>query len=243
MASIDQFERKLDEALTQVEGAKRNTIIIFVVLIAIVGGYMFWLSGQVKMMTDQKALSDIAINQVNTMIPQVRAEIANTLKAEAPKMLEEAVKEIVNQIPEARKYAEKWVQDQVNAQADRIEKEVDQQVQMALSQHKGEFGMLLRDLKTDEGRRMFENALFDAMGEMFQDPQMQADLESYGLFLVRVHKKLERLFTVPAEQLSPAERLEKELIQTIRAISLRTPKYEEKIQAETAEMRKQLEEK
>lgn len=221
---IDKLEGRLDEQIASAKKSRTVTIVIVGILMIALCIYLTVLTNQIQSLLQPQDVSMMVTDQIRTKIPAVRRMVAAEIKQQAPAALDKAVEDFLAQVPQARKdvvlLVDKLVEEQVRA----INRDVDKGFDEALAKHGPEIRGLIKELNTPDGPKRFEDFVYDTLSEQLKHPELKHDIEGYGLILVRMSNRLSALFA--ATELSTAQRLEKEFIQTLREISNRTPKYE-----------------
>lgn len=231
-ASFDRFEQRLDEAVASVNKTKTTTIVLYVILSALVGGYLTFAGIMVRKMVDPTELNPIITGKINESLPQARREIAARIKKEAPIMVDQATARLLEQLPEGRKAIRQTVEKLADEQIHKIERDLDALVADALQRHGDELNAVAKDLQTDEGRIAFENSLYAALTEPLNDPTINPNIKGYGLMLKQLADRTERLAT--ATDLSTQELTERDFLIAIREVSTRTPKYRPELERSDA---------
>jgi hypothetical protein len=231
-AAFDRFEQRLDEAVASVNKTKTTTVVLYVLLAAIIGGYLTWAGIMVREMVNPANLSPIITTKINDSIPQARREIASRIKKEAPLLVDQATARLLEQLPEGRKAIRETVEKLAEEQIHKIERDLDALVSDALQRHGDELNAVAKDLQTDEGREAFENSLYAALTEPLNDPTINPNIKGYGLLLQQLADRLERLAT--ATDLTEQERTERDFLIAIREVSQRTPKYRPELERSDA---------
>jgi hypothetical protein len=231
-AAFDRFEQRLDEAVASVNKTKTTTVVLYLLLAAIIGGYLTWAGIMVREMVNPANLSPIITTKINDSIPQARREIASRIKKEAPLLVDQATARLLEQLPEGRKAIRETVEKLAEEQIHKIERDLDALVSDALQRHGDELNAVAKDLQTDEGREAFENSLYAALTEPLNDPTISPNIKGYGLLLQQLADRLERLAT--ATDLTEQERTERDFLIAIREVSQRTPKYRPELERSDA---------
>lgn len=226
MAELDNLSRKIDDQIASVNRSKTITIVVYLALCVLIFGYTTWMGGKVKEATDAKGLADFASNKVIEQIPAARKEIAGKVKEMAPKMVDDAINEIRAQIPQLRAKAKEYVIAQIEKPLMELDQELWGHVDIALADHGDEVRMMIMDLKDEDRLHMVEDSLYEILTTPLQEPQIQLDLESYAHTLQSIESRLKML--VEGTNLTPEQRIERDLLIAVSEISRRSPAYQER---------------
>ncbi len=221
---IDKLEQRLDRQIGTARRARTTTIVVVGILMVALGTYLTLLTNQVESLAQPQDVSMMVTDAIRTKIPEARRLVAAEIKQQAPAALDKAVEDFLAQVPQARKDVVLLVDKLVEEQVRIINREVDKGFDEAIKNHGPEVRNLIKELNTEGGPKRFEDFVYETLSEQLKHPELRHDIEGYGLILVRMSNRLGALFA--AQNLDPAQRLEKEFIQTLREISNRTPKYE-----------------
>ncbi len=194
---LAQIERKLDEQHGHLKRQRAVSLVVGVVLLIVVAAYMSWIGKQIRTMTEPEGVSDVAAEFVRKNLPEARKAVAKQAEENLPVWLDSAVDGLIETgMPKARMAVEentiKYVDEHL-AHADKIVRE---NIDEALATHSEEIIMYMKNLDTDEGRKEFEDRLYGIIDESLNDESIKVEMESYGLALEEVSRRLSHITDV-----------------------------------------------
>lgn len=231
--AVRSLESKLDEQIAKVNRGKITMIVVYAVLAIVVFAYTTWLRGLTVQALEPKGLAQFAINEAKSGLPKARVQIEKELAAQAPKLVDEGFKYLMEQIPQGRLRVEAFTLSYMDEQAKRIENDIASMVDKGLQDHAEELRNLMKELTTDKGREDFENMLYKIMSEAMAgapDPatgEVSADVKSirdqiayYGDVLEQIAIRFES--AQHSQEAGNVDRVERELLAALRELSRRS---------------------
>lgn len=191
MRELDRLEERIDAQVAKAQKTTTMSLVLGIIIVVIMIGYFSWASSYARQFLEPKTLSMLATDQVVTRIPEVRKTIEATAKAEVPVMVAGMVDSVVKeQIPAARKEAEKTIIEETTKALDKYEDQLLSKFDATIEAHRDNIKEMAAQLSTDEGRKIFEDDLYKLFEETIEAENMQADLVGYAQALKDIDETL-----------------------------------------------------
>jgi multidrug efflux pump subunit AcrB len=115
--ALVQLAAQMREDIAGVRRARTAAIVVFVLLIALVFGYMTWLNGMVTRYSDEQMLAQVAVNEATKAVTSEESQrkIERLALEGAPRLVNMAADRIEQQIPKASEYAVDVVDEAIAA--------------------------------------------------------------------------------------------------------------------------------
>ena len=168
---------------------------------------------------DAHALTEYGRHEVEKQLPGGRENLKAQLEAAAPNLVAQLVRELTDAVPELRPLILESLDHKLGAITAEFEKQLLRQMETAIRENKAKIDQAFPGASEAEqiGRLMkliterFNENVALALDGLY--PQYVEQIDR-----VRIH--LERLSGTPASQLTPKERTQKELIETVLRITM-----------------------
>jgi hypothetical protein len=209
----DVIRRIVSDAASEHRGA-RIRIWIVVVLLVVVAGYMGWIYSSIGKL-DATLLTQRAREKMQDELPGFRLRLADEMIAKAPMMVEHGVEQIRKAPPLLSRQVESMVTEKTKGMLLELEDQLDAELRYDLEER-------LRELKTmgkDRSPREQIEAVLDQVQSDYRTRMEGLVDEMYVQYadeIGAVNEFLTRLQSAP--DLSPRERIQKDIIQATVAL-------------------------
>jgi hypothetical protein len=214
------IEARLDQSIEKQAKAQRTNIVVGVILLAVVLGYFTVLNFMVRDAVTPDSIAEVAVGYAEEEIPKLTAELRRDVAGRADTLVNQAVDQGLNLLPEVRKQAESFILSETRIHMAKAESEINALTDFAFDNHGEDVRGLIADLSSNEGQIALETELYDMLTALFMESNVKVDIEGYGLTLLHMNDKLLRLRD--ANDLTEAEKIERDIIVALREFSDRS---------------------
>lgn len=218
--NADRIEKRLDATISKLERGQKINTVIGVILIVVLLGYFGWLISMVKDIATPQSVSELVMGKGREIIPEARKNLSNQLTDNAEKYINEAVDEVLASVPQIRREAHKFALQQADKYIRQVRGGLEDMMDKAIESHSAEISLLIEELQTVEGTREFEETLYEILMVPVREEGTHVEIEAYGLALVELSNKLERLAN--DQDLTESERVERDIIIALKEFSDRS---------------------
>jgi len=212
-SSLNALEAQVRSQVARTQAGTRAVLVVGIIVIAVIFGYMAWLTSLVKeQLVPSKLVQDMEIF-VKEKKTDALAKLEQKLKDEAPKQVALLRTRLETMIPVMREKAEASMRQGVDVLFEKLEEKVDGVVAEVLAMHKQELTPLI-EAAVAEGN---ETALKDAFEESMQlliKPKLDEVLLKFDRTMMIVELELNRLKR-PIQELTMEQMWIKEAVVTM----------------------------
>ncbi|MBN1867689.1 hypothetical protein JW916_10390 [Candidatus Sumerlaeota bacterium] len=215
---LDNLEARLDGEIVHLQRQKTINLIIGAVLMVIIFGYFYFMSGKVKELVEPQEIAAMASERVVSYLPDARATVEETARREVPILVDKMITKLLTEsVPEAHARLKTLILSGADKAMDDAETVFFNQVNQHLRTHGATIRSLSADLTTDGDTKAFEEALYKTLEESAQDPSVEVDLLGYGVALENLDGTLMYLAQENIS-LTPEEESARDLIAVLREL-------------------------
>ena len=212
-SSLDALESQLRAQIARARAGGRAMLVIGIIVIAIIFGYMTWLTKMVRDVADPVGLLDIAEAKVVEHKEEALKNLEAALIEKAPEYVALATERIESAIPLLREQARKAATAAIDLLADELEAKIDGVVAEVIAMHEEELRPLIETAAAEGGAEKLEEAFEESM-EILIGKKLDEVLLQFDRALMIVDLELDRL-DKPLEDLSLEQVMLKEMVTTI----------------------------
>jgi len=191
-------------------------LIVGIILIAVIITYFSIILSILKRDYQTNTLLDIAFNQVETAIDNATPQLESWILTNAPALMDQAEKTILEKAPEIRVKAEQMVTGLADRAAERIHQELSVQISTFIRDHAQPIRLALEaagDIqKSQTAKEDLKGVLLEEFERVAQE-ELDPKLPDVLSALKDIQDELHVLLTSPTTELNEEQRLEYELIQ------------------------------
>jgi len=208
--SLTTLESQVREQLARTQSGTRTMLVVGIILIAIIFTYLIILTSKLKPLADPKELAKDVQDMTSA---HIMPALEKSLREAAPEIVQNAREEAVAAIPAVSKMAEAKALSFMDDLADKLSAGTDQIVGKMLQAHAAELKPLVQAAATpgnaDVLKKEFTKDLEELIGW-----QVDNSLNDFEGAMDVVQHRLDRLL-LPDKQLTPDERLEKDMVTSL----------------------------
>jgi len=219
---IEALEQRVARDLARRRKANTTTVIGGAVLFILILGYFTWIHSLISEVARPESVAANASELLKGQLPDVMASLQTELKEIAPKVVAEVRLQSVQAMPDIRKWMESEAVSKAEPYVVALEKEMGTVIQQGIVSDREAFDAFVKDPENPEAQKRFREVVHKSVKSYFDDPMVQADLKSYAEVLKAYDIKLKRLRD--GSDLSPDEKLERDLILSVRELARRSEK-------------------
>ena len=218
---LNALAAKID---AQTEKARRTqviTVVVGIIFIVVLLVYFGFMSGLTKEALEPQGVATMLGDTATTQIKSLNKEAQTFIKSEAPVLINNVITRALDeQLPEGRKTLEESIKSESSKLLQKYEDEIYKGVDDALAKYGANIKEFASKLRTEEGTKEFEDAVYGVIDEAVSSDEIRMELDTYGEALKTIDGTLERL--VSAEDLTEDEIALRHLLQVVREITRRS---------------------
>lgn len=219
---LDKLEATMDAEIAHLRNQQTVSLVGAVVLIVIIFGYFFIMSGKVRELMNPDEVAYMASERIVEYLPNAQAPLQEAIRTEVPILADSLIDKLIHEnIPQARLQLEAAILSGADKALDETETVFFEGVDVHLQAHGETLRSLSADLSTTEGSKAFEDALYKSLADVARDPSVKADLMGYGAALNHLERTLTYL-SQETVQLTPEEETTRDLIAILRELIQRS---------------------
>ncbi|MBM4079789.1 MAG: hypothetical protein FJ278_08825 [Planctomycetes bacterium] len=212
-SAVDALSAQLTQQIQTVRSRTHTLLVVGIIVLAIVVGYLSWLTSQVRgTVGDPEGLAQLIKTEADNRLPDLLKELERSLKDQAPEVIKTLREALLRELPNVRKTLENQVGETLDVLMDRLDAEFDPIIDKAIQDHKKDLQPLIA-MATDETKAVKLQEKFADILEEQIGFELDEVLAKFEKSMTAIEKRLDRLHT--AKDLTPEEQLEKELIATV----------------------------
>jgi hypothetical protein len=218
-ARVDALTRSVTAELRRFE-RKRTTILAVGAALFVLCTVGFWTLTNMAFQLDAEALAHIGRHKVESQLPQGRERMQAYLERNAPEITSYAIAALEGCVPSVRPYVLAELDARFAGLTADYEKRLKDMLEEAFASSKAQLEAARPGLSDREKVESFVAAVGAKFNQNVEN-LYQAIYPDYAAQITQVENYLHGLKDAPADRLTPRERAEKELIQTLLALIAR----------------------
>ncbi|MBI1290787.1 hypothetical protein GC173_06030 [bacterium] len=217
---IAALAAKIDAQTDKARRSQVVTIVVGIVFIVLLLGYFGFMSGLTRDALEPEGVASVIGSKIKEQVEGVNESAQAYIKGEAPKILDDVItKALDEQLPAGRKALQESIKTESAKLLQKYEDEIYKGVDDTIAKYGTNIKEFAAKLKTEEGTKEFEDALYKVIEESISEEEIREDVDTYGQGLSDIADIMDRL--VAGEDLSADEAALLHLLQVVRELTRR----------------------
>ena len=211
--SLETLESQVRAQIARTQAGARAVLVIGIIIIAVVFGYMTYVTSKIKELATPETLAQMAEDQIMSRVEEYVQTLETTLTGDAEKVVATVREKAIDQIPEIRERVEGYAESLIDQYVDQLEGKIEEVVGEVIEMKRAALDPLIAEAAKPGNDEKIAEEFTDGL-RILIEPKLAEVTRDFDQSMTLLEKKLDRL-QQPGARLMPEELVEKEAITSI----------------------------